>query len=233
MAINRFGEDESPWDAEDDSVSSAQLDLVDDGDEQLPWLESDEDYEEQPVDTTRVAAFALIGLVVIGLIVGGIWWVTNKRSDSAMLADGSTIEAPEEPYKVKPENPGGKTFEGTGDTSFAVAEGQTREAQLAEVPVAEPSAEATEATEAPKPAASSGSVGVQVGAYSTRSSAESGWRELVRRFSDLSGLDHRVVEGQADIGRVYRLQALTSDVASANQLCNNLRAAGGACQVKH
>ncbi len=227
MAINRFGEDESPWDAEDDSPSTAQLDL-DDGDEQLPWLESDEDYEEQPVDTTRVAAFALIGLVVIGLIVGGIWWVTNERSDSAMLADGSTIEAPDEPYKTKPENPGGKTFEGTGDTSFAVAEGQTREAQLAEVPVAEPSAEATQAS---KPAAS-GSVGVQVGAYSTRSSAESGWRELVRRFSDLSGLDHRVVEGQADIGRVYRLQALASDVASANQLCNNLRAAGGACQVK-
>jgi len=73
---------------------------------------------------------------------------------------------------------------------------------------------------------------VQVGAYSNRATAESGWSKLLTQFPALQGVKHRVVEGQADIGTVYRLQAVTGDLASANSLCSKLKATGGACQVK-
>ena len=42
-----------------------------------------------------------------------------------------------------------------------------------------------------------------------------------------------VVEGKADIGTVYRLQALAGDASGANDLCSRLKAAGVACQVKN
>jgi len=40
------------------------------------------------------------------------------------------------------------------------------------------------------------------------------------------------VEGEADIGTVYRLQAVAGDAASANRLCSALKGDGVACQVK-
>ena len=48
----------------------------------------------------------------------------------------------------------------------------------------------------------------------------------------LSGVSHRVVEGRADNGTIYRLQAVTGDAAAAKALCGKLKAKGIACQVK-
>jgi hypothetical protein len=45
-------------------------------------------------------------------------------------------------------------------------------------------------------------------------------------------VSHRVIEGNADIGKVYRLQAVAGDTAGANALCGRLKGAGIACQVK-
>jgi len=235
MAIDRNGEEGDPWlegqNATPQAASADELDL-DAGSEQLPWLESDEDYEQGGTDTARIAAIAIIGLLAIGLVVGGLWWVTQDRRDSALLADGSTIEAPEDPYKTRPEEPGGKKFAGTGDSSFAVAEGQSREGQLATTPVPVPAKTVAVEGQVEEDAAPAGAVGVQVGAYANKATAEAGWSRLVGQYEDLQGLRHRIVEGQADIGTVYRLQALTPDVSSANSLCSRLKAAGGACQVK-
>jgi hypothetical protein len=41
-----------------------------------------------------------------------------------------------------------------------------------------------------------------------------------------------VVEGKADIGTVYRLQALAGDTGAATSLCSHLEADGVKCQVK-
>src|SRR6185369_10319507 len=106
-----------------------------------------------------------------------------------VVADGSTIEAPAQPYKVRPANPGGRQVEGTGDTSYEVAEGERIEGQIDTGP---PVASTTAApTASPSPAATSapaaGGVGVQVGAYSTRAQAEAGWSQLTARFSALQG----------------------------------------------
>ncbi len=239
-----------PW--EDD----AELAFTDE-DERLPWLESDdEDDSAAGIDTGRIVTFAVLGLVALLAIIGSVWWLTNRDSDGAQIADGSIIEAPDEPYKVKPEDEGGKEFEGTGDTSFAVGEGKTREGRLAETPAigsgpltkpvpdaAQPNASRpAETTSAPsietvKPdaeaiAQANDGVGVQVGAYSTKASAEAGWRTLQGQTEALNGVRHRIVRGRADIGIVYRLQAIAGSGAAADALCGALRDDGLDCQVK-
>ncbi|MBB4615295.1 SPOR domain-containing protein [Novosphingobium taihuense] len=211
--------------------------------ERLPWLESadDIDGEEEDSGNGRLIGFAVMGLIVLAALVGGIWYASNRTSGPAN-ADGSLIEASKEPYKVTPKDPGGKTFAGTGDSSFKVSDGEKPMANLADSasptpavaasPAAKPSASASAAAAAPKPAPAAGGVGVQVGAFSSNAAAEAGWQKLVGNHDALKGLSHRVVEGKADIGTVYRLQAVAGDLASASALCQKLQAGGLKCQVK-
>lgn len=215
-----------------------QLDLGDE-DVRLPWLEGEDDeFEEQGSSGMgQGLLLAVLGLIAIGLIVGGVFWAVRKP-ERQLVADGGVIAAPKEPYKTQPQNPGGEVVAGTGDTSFAVAEGQSRSPRIddkGEAPkpgfvsvdkrVKEtPSAETTEA-------AASG-VGVQVGAYASREKAEAGWNTLKTQYPDLSGIKHRIVEGKADIGTVYRLQAVPGGLTAAKTLCSGMKSAGLSCQVK-
>ena len=209
----------------DEPLETEQLAL--DEEERLPWLESVDDDEEPGVDTGRVMGLLVLGLVALGIILGGIWWFTRGAPDPALVADGSTIAAPATPYKEAPKDAGGKKFAGTGDSSFAVSEGQSRPAQIAGA-TPKPSVDI-----APKAgAAPAGGIGVQVAAFSSQAAAEAGWGKLTGQYTALSGVPHRVVSGQADIGTVYRLQAVAADTAAANALCGKLKAAGLSCQVK-
>lgn len=221
---------------------TGELDLGEEG-VRLPWLEGDDDdYEDTGSNTGQLIALVLLGVAALALIVGGIWWAQRDRVDETLVADGATIEAPDTPYKTKPENPGGNVVAGTGDTSFAVAEGQTRQVRMgsdapAPTPKASASPTASPSAGASGSAASGAStdmsgVGVQVGAYSTRESAEKGWARLSQQYKALSGMRYRIVEGRADIGTVYRLQAVPSDAAAGNALCGTLKSAGLSCQVK-
>jgi hypothetical protein len=78
-----------------------------------------------------VIAAVLGGLAVLAALVGGMWYFTHRGASDAPTADGSTIAAPAEPMKEAPKDAGGKQFEGTGDSSFAVSQGQSRPAHLA------------------------------------------------------------------------------------------------------
>ncbi len=228
-----------------------------DDDERLPWLDADDDDDAEEADGGRIFGLVVLGLIALATIVGGIWWSTHRNPDTTLIADGSTIAAPSEAYKEAPKVPGGKTFDGTGNTAFAVSEGQDRPGKLGEAPppasaagngaprpgfdlgkapagaplppgkapVAAASAPAAAAAPATGPA-------VQVGAYSTRATAEAGWSRLAQQYSALSGMRYRIVEGKADIGTVFRLQAVPGDAAAAQALCNRLKSAGLACQVK-
>src|ERR1700712_1571992 len=210
----------------------AQLDL--DEEERLPWLESVDDEDDYDgADSGRLVMFLIAGLVVLAALVGGIWWATHRGQGDQLQADGTVIEAPKTPYKEAPKKPGGKTFAGTGDTSYAVSEGQTRTAKLAHGDeVVKPAADATKPSAATAPASTG--VGVQIGAYTSLATAEAGWTRLSQQnASVLSGVKHRVVEGKADIGTVFRLQALAGDASGANDLCARLKTAGVACQVKN
>lgn len=211
--------------------------------ERLPWLESadDVDLEDEGPDNGRLIGFGVLALILLAAIVGAIYWATHRNAAPA-AADGSLIEASKEPYKVAPKDPGGKTFQGTGDSSFKVSEGERPTAALAakDAPAAAPSAtpaahsadkHAEKAADKPAAPAVSG-VGVQVGAFSSQALAETGWNKLVVAHQSLKGMNHRVIAGKADIGTVYRLQAVPGDVAAANALCNTLQGEGVKCQVK-
>lgn len=232
--------------------AGSELDLGD-GEMRLPWLEGDdEDYEDERGGLGQTTLLLILAVVAIALLAGGIVWALKGRSGETLVADGGVIEAPAEPYKSRPANPGGEVVEGTGDTSFAVAEGQTRTPQIAEntnVPPApgfssmtgkgeSPAASKPDAATAPaapakveEPAVSG--VGVQVGAYTSKESAEKGWLTLKGQYAPLAEMKHRIVQGQADIGTVYRLQAVPGDLKAARSLCSGMRGAGLSCQVKN
>ncbi len=225
-----------------------ELSLIDE-EEPLPWLESgDYDDGDEGVDTGRIVGFVLIAALALLALFGAIWFFSNRAGDAELIADGSTIEAPAGPAKEKPEDPGGRNFAGTGDVAPAVSEGQTREGRIADkiipkpgIDVAKPEAvkpaavkqdPVKQAADLPANPAESGGVAVQVGAYSNKAGAEKGWNALNRQTEVLQGFKYRIVEGQADIGTVFRLQAIAPDVSGAKSLCDKLRADGLACQVK-
>lgn len=226
-----FGGDSS------DDPDEAGLGLT--GDESLPWLDSDEyDPDEGAVDTSRIITLAAILIVVLIAAIGGVWWFSNRASGEEIVADGSTIAAPSQPFKERPEDAGGKEFAGTGNVAPGVGEGIASEGELAAAnrPQSLPDADA-----APRPVISTLSssdegddsqIAVQVGAYGSRATAEAGWATLRRQTTLLNGVSYRVVKGQADIGTVYRLQALRDDLPSARTLCSSLREDGIACNVK-
>lgn len=247
-----------------------ELDLSEN--DSLPWLESD---EEDPaaggVDTAQLVGFVGVLLAVLAGVVGAIWYFSNGNQAETVAADGSTIAAPEGPYKERPseEERGGREVEGTGNVAPAVAEGQMTQGRIASetgagagdqdlsikmpaiggatplaggakpVPAAKEKAPEPKPQPAEKPAAAAtapnadpSTPNVQLAAYSSRARAEQGWREISGRTSALKGVNYRVVEGRADIGTVFRLQALPGDRAAASQLCRTLKAQGIECQVK-
>ena len=234
MTGNNGDKDGAEWDeTQAEPLETEQLALADE-DERLPWLESagddaDADYEGSELGSTL--RLALMALVALGAIVGGIYWVTHRNPDPTLIADGSLVPADGKPYKETPKDPGGKTFDGTGDTSFAVSEGKSKPAQMAASDAPKPPLPTPGASAAPAPA--SGGVGVQVGALSSKEAAEARWTELVGKSNGaLSGVSHRVVAGTADNGTIYRLQAVAPDAAAASALCGKLKGAGISCLVK-
>ena len=234
-----------------DSADHGRLALGED--ERLPWLDSADDVDREPHDSGRMAGFVMLGLLALGALIGGIYWVSHGQSPSSQ-ADGSLIEASKAPYKVEPAQPGGKTFQGTGDSSYKVSEGKHPDGNGGAAAVGAKAAGEEKPADAKAPAAKTadakpagakpvaastgavsnapGGVGVQIGAFSSHAAAEAAWTKLAAQYSALSGHGHRIVEGQADIGTVYRLQALAGDAGAATALCGTLQGAGLHCQVK-
>lgn len=215
-----------------------ELDLADT--DNLPWLESDaEDEDAGGLDMGQILGFAGVLLLLLAVVVGVVWYVSNRSANVEAVADGSIIEAPAGPIKERPEDPGGKQFAGTGNIAPLVGEGASTEAVVGEPavkPAAPKPAPSASAAAAPKPAtaapADMSGVGVQLAAYSSRARAEQGWADLARRTDALTGVKHRVVEGKVDIGTVFRLQAVAGSRAEAERLCSALKADGLDCQVK-
>jgi len=250
---SRFGDgpnDRQNWFDRPGSDGEREL-AFETSEDRLPWLQAAEGGDEPPAfDTGRLVGIGLIMLVALGAIVGTVWFLANRTLGDAPEPDGTLIAAPETPYKVRPASPGGKTFAGTGDTSYVVGEGKEIEGKLAtpspsmaaatptasSTPTEQPRATTTTKPSAkpsePAPSALAPGTAVQVGAYSTRADAEAGWRRLTSETDALSGVSYRIVTGRADIGTVYRLQAVGGDKAGAQALCERLKSAGIACQIK-
>ena len=91
-----------------------------DNEDRLPWLEAAEIYEEEEaVSPLRLTLLVLTGLVLIGTVLGGLWWWQS----GGPRGQGELIAAQTGPYKQPPASDGAKQFEGEGDASFAASEG--------------------------------------------------------------------------------------------------------------
>ena len=190
----------------------------------LPWLETGGDYEEDGTSPLKLALMVLGGLLLLSLVVGAIYWLQG-RSDRAG-GNGDLIAAQQGPYKVRPEDPEGKKFEGEGDAAFAASEGRgTDPARVAASNL--PPAPVAVTT----PAMANGGALVQLGAYGSSDQAEMGWAELSKRYSVLSGFAHRVTQATVEGRTVFRLNAVAASVSVADSLCGGVKSAGGNCIV--
>ncbi len=202
--------------------------------DRLPWLETADgyDYDEGP-SPLKIATMVLGGLALLAAIVYAIYML--QRNQVGGSGNGEVIAAQEGSYKVAPNDPEGKKFEGEGDAAFAASEGKKSGATIdpakAKAAAAADKAKAGAAPTkvGPVPA---GAVLVQLGAFGDAAKANTAWAAMSKRFGFLSGLSHKVAEGAGEGGRkVYRLQAAAGDAASAQQLCAKLKAAGENCLV--
>ena len=92
--------------------------------DRLPWLEAVDDEDDQGnVGAGKLIAAVIAALVFIGLVVGGVFWMRDRKP----AGSGELITAPEGDYKV-PANgvaANGMTVAGEGDAAYAASEGQT------------------------------------------------------------------------------------------------------------
>ncbi|WP_017670124.1 SPOR domain-containing protein [Blastomonas sp. AAP53] len=204
---NRLG------DGVDDELRDQPLGL-DADDDRLPWLESADDAPSNEGGTGRILGLVLLGLVALSIVLAGLYWLGGKGG--APEGDGSLIAAPEGDYKVRPKDSQEQEVEGTGDSSFAVSQGEQPAGQLAD------------AAGAPPPP---GSALVQLGAYTDEASAIEGWAKLSQRHEVLSGLNRRIAAATVDGGTVYRLSVVLDTPARAGQVCDQLKKAGQNCLV--
>ncbi|APG63756.1 hypothetical protein LPB140_09520 [Sphingorhabdus lutea] len=217
--------------------------------ERLPWLETADDYEyDSGPSSSRIIGLLLAGLAMLAAIIGGIYWWQRNQNAQGGIGNGDLIVAQEGDYKVKAEDPQGKSFEGEGDAAYAASDGRKLptgagpEKENMQSPTAKagvnPSANGNEpakgnaaANGASNNGGASGAM-VQLGAFSDSASAQNAWSGLSSRFGFLSSANRKIVEGKVDNGRkIFRLQAGVGNAAQAQDICAKLRAAGENCLV--
>lgn len=221
-------------------------------DDRLPWLEAADGFEEDgEVSPARLLVMVLGGLLLIGAVLGGLWWVQNGGA----RGKGELIAAEQGDYKVAPKSDGAKTFEGEGDASFSASEGaapagKVDPSRMPEEPAvtaagrdaaakkaeaaALPKAAASKATEKAAPTAAttapSGAM-IQLGAFSSEGAAAKAWTNLSKRFAYLADLNRVISPTKIESGTVYRLRVPAGTPAKASDLCGKLRVAGENCVV--
>ena len=235
---------------DEDEIELTEAELVEEeevaaDEDRLPWLEAvEEDGDGEGPSLAKLVAALVIGLLAIGLIVGGLFWLGNRNRPGG---NGEVIAAPEGDYKVRPDDPGGMNVQGEGDTAIAASEGAQPQGQIdtnrmAEAPVTRqgtaPTAGQSGATQnnagaAPRarpahPRATAPVAGptVQLGAFSSEAAANRAWTALAARFRYLAPLSHGVVPVRVGDRTLYRLRASGPGVAD---VCGRLQAAGESC----
>jgi SPOR domain len=214
--------------------------------DRLPWLEAVEnDDEDEGLSGGKLLGFLLAGLLGIGILVGGIWWLRSQQQ--APAGDGTLIAAQEGDYKVKPGDPGGMKVEGQGDAAFAASEGAEADGKVdisaqPEAPVAvvkdtrtptavkpvAPAKPAVSTSLAPSrgtltpPAPIGGGGLVQFGAYGSQASADEAWVKLSARNPELARLTKSILPAAVGGKTLYRLRANAGTPAAAAALCNKV-----------
>ena len=226
--------------------------------DRLPWLEPAEREDDgDGVSPLKLLAFILTGLIALGVIVGGVYWMQSRNSDSDMTGGAQVIAAPAGDYKVPANEVDAKKFAGEGDASFAASEGVERVGRIdpsrvpeapviggaapaAKIAAAKPaskfSAPVTDetgtksATVSARAGAARGAM-IQLGAYGSQASAKEAWGRLSKRFDYLASLGTSVESVKVGETTLYRLRASAGNASQASALCGKLRVAGESCLV--
>lgn len=104
-------------------MSDFQRNPMAEDEDRLPWLEPVDDYDDDDgISIGRLIGAVVVGLIALGLVIGGIFWLRNRDSGEG---DGTLIAAPEGPIKERPGQPGGMDVEGTGDVAYDASIGQS------------------------------------------------------------------------------------------------------------
>jgi hypothetical protein len=213
----------------------------------LPWLQEVED-EDAPrgIGARAMLVGFLVVLVFAAGIAGAFFWL-GSREPAVTTGAPQLIRAPDTPYKVKPEDPGGLDIAGESQTAFETSAGEDVDSRLALPDRPDTEAEPPpkrlppnetrrpvpeEAPPAPPPAPSgaSGSI-IQLGAYKNTAQAERAWTALSTRFGPLSGLTKMIVPYSSGGSSGYRLRAAAGSPDEARQVCQTLQAAGENCFI--
>ena len=219
-------------------------------DPDLPWLQEVEDEDAPSGISARAMLLGLVAVVIVAAAVAAaFFWL--GRQDGAAGGAPELIRAPEEPYKVKPEDPGGLDIAGASRTTFQTSAGQDIDSRLdleaardgiAPKPAEpepkrlppnetkEPLPAETPAPTAPKPSGAPGTV-VQLGAFKNTAQAERAWTALSARFGVLSGMTKIVVPYSAGGSSGYRLRAAAGSPEAARAACEAIQAGGESCFV--
>jgi cell division protein FtsN len=214
----------------------------------LPWLQEVEDEDSRGRISGRAM---LIGLLLVLLVASGTWatffWM--GRSQSEVAGAPELIRAPAQPYKVKPDDPGGLDIAGSR-TTFQTSAGEDVDSRLnteapgAPVAVTLPEPKTLPPNEtkvpapaeeaAPKPpAVPSGAPGtvIQLGAFKNVAQAERAWTALKARFGTLSGMTKLIVPYSAGGSSGYRLRAGAGSPDAASAACQAIHAGGESCVI--
>src|SRR5688572_2650834 len=206
--------------------------------EALPWLEAVDD-EDEPRGLSAKKMLAALALVLLGvaIVAGTLFYIGREQGGSG---PPELIRAPQGPYKVKPDDPGGLDVSGESGTAFATGAGVDTDSQLDVSRMAEPPPppEPEPGEERPKPepkpeppppAAEPGAPGatVQLGAYGSSAKAETAWKMLSVRFPEVAALSKQVVPYNGG----FRLRASGSSPAQVRAACQAVTAGGENCFV--
>ncbi|WP_294354969.1 SPOR domain-containing protein [uncultured Sphingomonas sp.] len=229
--------------------------------DRLPWLETVEPDEPQRSGGGRVVLLVLLGLLVLGGVIFGLYRLQTGRA-----ADGSgeLIAAQEGDYKIKPDDPGGLKVNGEGDAAIATSAGAnpngsidlkavpeapisgTRRPATQPTPrsgttsasVAVPAASAPLRAQRPMtapvaavPGAGSGGSLVQLGAFPSEAAANSAWSAVAKRFGYVAPLGKDVQKAEVNGRTVYRLRVNAGSANAAADICGRLKVAGESCFV--
>jgi hypothetical protein len=225
--------------------------------DRLPWLEPVDEIGEERAGVSFGWVAPLLGLLLLAaIVVGVVWWWQNREVTPS--GSGALIQAPKEPYKVRPTEEGGTTFQGQGDVVYKTSQGQQVEGSLdlsalPETPVTrtppKPQAEPKPARSATaevddgdaKPAAKAppaavepeGPAGatIQLGAFPTDASAKKSWETKSKRFAYLADMGHMVLKAEVNGRTYYRLRVTAASAQQAKDICARLRVAGESCLV--
>jgi hypothetical protein len=212
--------------------------------------------EEQPIDLRDATRNANGGLVV-PLAGGGAVAPYPNASTAGAAAATPAGPATSEPKRVRtvtihadPAPPAGAGVAPAAPAAAAPRPAAPRPAQpsqtaapsqsaapLAQAPQSQPSVAAVEPARPPAPArARASEVGgwvVQISAQKTEGEAQSAFRAAQSKYSVLSGYQPLIrKKDQGDRGVFYATQVGPLSRDEANQLCENLKSAGGNCFIQ-